>query len=218
MDRSCVMEKKNAPARYESVILQLLVKCCLINDKHELTFLVPPPTWTAGRCVHYGRAELKQSDHRPVVSVIEIEAFMVDERKRDKVFTEVVQQLGPPDATVILSSQDPSVFHEEDSDEMILRELSVCGQVILVRHVEHEFRVTFSDGLGALAACQLRTIQVGNHVVEISLKTKDWKNHLEKEMALCVNNTIPLLANGENNNLSSNCNQTYGNIHQHRIL
>jgi hypothetical protein len=32
------------------------------------------------------------------------------------------------------------------------------------------------------------------------LKTQDWRNHLEKEMALCINNTIPLLVNGENNN------------------
>jgi phosphatidylinositol-bisphosphatase len=115
--------------------------------------------------LHYGRAELKQSDHRPVVSVIEIEAFMVDERKRDKIFTEVVQQLGPPDATIVLTCDDPAVFLEDETDEIILRELSLCGQVILVRHMGNEIRVTFSEGLGALAAVQLRTIQVGQPLV-----------------------------------------------------
>jgi len=106
---------------------------------------------------------LKQSDHRPVVSVIEIEAFAVDERKRDQVFGEVVRQFGPPDATVILRAEDPAVFHDEDSDEIILGQLAGCGAVILVRHLGDELYITFSDGLAALAACQLRTIQVSCH-------------------------------------------------------
>lgn len=38
------------------------------------------------------------------------------------------------------------------------------------------------------------------YTVHISLKTKDWKNHLEKEMALCINNNIPLLPITSNNN------------------
>jgi len=119
-----------------------------------------PPDWNPGKCLHYGRAELKQSDHRPVVSVIQVDAFAVDERKRDQTFSEVIKQFGPPDATVILSSEDSSVFYCEDSDEIILHELSCCGDVILVRHLGDELWITFSDGLAALAASRLQTIQV----------------------------------------------------------
>lgn len=94
------------------------------------------------------------------MSVIQVDAFAVDEKKRDQVFNEVIKQFGPPDATVILSSEDPSVFHSEELDEIILHELAGCGDVILVRYLGKELWITFSDGLGALAAHQLGTIQV----------------------------------------------------------
>ena len=35
----------------------------LVNTSHP---------WHPGRLLHYGRAELKQSDHRPVVAVLEV--------------------------------------------------------------------------------------------------------------------------------------------------
>ena len=33
----------------------------------------------------YGRAELKQSDHRPVLAVVDVQARVVDRVKRDQV-------------------------------------------------------------------------------------------------------------------------------------
>lgn len=127
-----------------------------------VSYLAPPPDWDAGRCSYYGRAELKQSDHRPVVAVIEVDAFAVDERKRDKIFQDVIKQLGPADATVILTSDDSAAFEYEDSDQIILNELSCCGDIILVRHLGTELWITFKDGVSALAANQLETIQVRN--------------------------------------------------------
>jgi phosphatidylinositol-bisphosphatase len=58
--------------------------------------------WNPGRLIHYGRAELKQSDHRPVIALIDIEIFHVDDSRRSQVFMEVIQDLGPPDATVVV--------------------------------------------------------------------------------------------------------------------
>lgn len=58
--------------------------------------------WSPGQLEHYGRAELKQSDHRPVIAIINVEIYQVDERRRSLVFMEVIQDLGPPDATVII--------------------------------------------------------------------------------------------------------------------
>lgn len=103
---------------------------------------------------------MKQSDHRPVVCVIEVEAFAVNEAKRDQVFAEVVRQLGPPDATIILRSDSSRVFDEEESDEIILNELSGCGNIILIRHIGDEVWITFKDGFSALAAVKLEYIQV----------------------------------------------------------
>jgi hypothetical protein len=103
---------------------------------------------------------LKQSDHRPVVAVIEIEAFSVEERKREKIFQEVIKQLGPSDATVILIAEDSCVFEHEDSDQIILNELNGCGDIIFYRHFGTEVWITFKDGVSALAATQLQSIQV----------------------------------------------------------
>lgn len=61
-----------------------------------------PSDWNPGRLIHYGRAELKQSDHRPVIAFIDIEIFHVDDSRRSQVFMEVIQDLGPPDATIVV--------------------------------------------------------------------------------------------------------------------
>ena len=44
-----------------------------------------PGNWSEGEVVWYGRAELKQSDHRPVLAVIDIQARKVDTLKREQV-------------------------------------------------------------------------------------------------------------------------------------
>ncbi|CAL4128370.1 unnamed protein product, partial [Meganyctiphanes norvegica] len=60
------------------------------------------PNWKPGKIVHYGRAELKQSDHRPVLSVIDIEGRTVDNDKLQKVYESVVEELGPSDCTIVV--------------------------------------------------------------------------------------------------------------------
>lgn len=60
------------------------------------------PSWSPGRLIHYGRAELKQSDHRPVIAVVDMEISKVNEYQRKDVFRKVLQDLGPPDGTVYL--------------------------------------------------------------------------------------------------------------------
>lgn len=61
-----------------------------------------PVDWSPGTLVHYGRAELKQSDHRPVIAIVDIDIFQIDELRRSQVFMEVIQDLGPPDATIVV--------------------------------------------------------------------------------------------------------------------
>jgi synaptojanin len=60
------------------------------------------PDWNPGKLVHYGRSDLKQSDHRPVIAIIDIEISVIDKKRRDKVFKDVIQDLGPPDATIVI--------------------------------------------------------------------------------------------------------------------
>ena len=53
--------------------------------------------------LHYGCAGLKQSDHRPVVALLEVEVRRVDAARRRATFERLVQQAGPPDASVLLT-------------------------------------------------------------------------------------------------------------------
>lgn len=58
--------------------------------------------WSNGKLIHYGRAELKQSDHRPVIAVIDIEISQIDPDRRKNVFHDVIGDLGPFDCTIVI--------------------------------------------------------------------------------------------------------------------
>lgn len=62
--------------------------------------MIPPRS--PGKCHFYGRAELKQSDHRPILAVLDIDVLKLNSRKREDVFTEELTETGPPEGNVIL--------------------------------------------------------------------------------------------------------------------
>ena len=62
----------------------------------------PPGGWSAGSCHWYGRAELKQSDHRPILAVLDVEVLKVDTRRREEYFEEALKSIGPPDGSILL--------------------------------------------------------------------------------------------------------------------
>ncbi|KAJ1520146.1 hypothetical protein ONE63_004363 [Megalurothrips usitatus] len=152
--------------------------------------------WNPGRLVHYGRTELKQSDHRPVIAIVDVDIYRVDEERRKRVFMEVIQDLGPPDATVVVqvvdAGEDSSAIFDDDFMTALLQELAQIGEVILVRFVEETMWVTFRDGQSALAAIKIGSLNLLGHTLQLTLKTANWRAQTEKEIALCSNNTIAL--------------------------
>lgn len=156
--------------------------------------------WSPGRLLHYGRAELKQSDHRPVIATIEIEVCKIDVDRRSKVFYEVIKDLGPPDATIIIqcdadteSGFDSQATIFDDNLMMaLLQDLVQIGQVILVRFVADTMWATFRDGQCALAAAAKQTVKVLGYDLLISLKTPNWVQQSKQELELCSNNTVAL--------------------------
>jgi hypothetical protein len=63
-----------------------------------------------GELFWYGRAELKQSDHRPVLGIVDIEVTRILEDKREAVFEDALDNAGPPDGSVLLQVSSFSVF------------------------------------------------------------------------------------------------------------
>lgn len=154
--------------------------------------------WNPGQLVYYGRAELKQSDHRPVIAIVDINVFQVDESQRSAVFKEVIQDLGPPDATIIVhndssqSNEDDLTVFDNSFMMALLQELSQIGEVILVRFVEDTMWVTFRDGQCALVAVKKGKTQICGQSLTMTLKTPNWQEVYRKEILLCSNNTVPL--------------------------
>nr|XP_006812955.1 PREDICTED: synaptojanin-1-like [Saccoglossus kowalevskii] len=158
-----------------------------------------PPTendedddWDPGRILHYGRAELKTSDHRPVIGILEVEIQHVDEESRQQVYEDVIHRQGPPDATVVVSMATSSVGEEEFSDEMVdivLSTLEKVGVIILVRFVDNNMLLTFQNGRDALSALKFDNMEANGNTLSVKLLSENWLEILENELTLCSSNT-----------------------------
>ncbi|KAK7067886.1 Synaptojanin-1 [Halocaridina rubra] len=162
------------------------------------------PKWTPGRIVHYGRAELKQSDHRPVLAVIDVEGITVLDSKLTNAYESVVASLGPSDCTVVVQPPDDEVQNlppGADADEVfddetltaVQEAMGTVGSVILVRFVDNKVWFTFSDSQTALKAIARSPLRICGHELQIKLKTEAWREQLEEELALCGDTTVPLI-------------------------
>ncbi|XP_027758788.1 synaptojanin-1 isoform X5 [Empidonax traillii] len=146
-----------------------------------------PYTWNPGTLLHYGRAELKTSDHRPVVALIDIDIFEIEAEERQKVYKEVIAMQGPPDGTVMVSIRSSSAEENYFDDNLIddlLQKFASYGEVILIRFVEDKMWVTFLEGSSALSVMKLDGIELQGRIININLKNPDWIRSLEDEMSL----------------------------------
>ncbi|XP_022194674.1 synaptojanin-1 isoform X2 [Nilaparvata lugens] len=147
--------------------------------------------WSQGRCMFYGRAELVQSDHRPVISIIEIDIQEIDKLKRSEVFAHVIDDLGPPDATIIIHA----LYSEEecftdDYVSAVAHEFSVFGEVLFVRHVGfNKLLLTLRDGQAVLAACKKRLVKVCGVTLHLSYTASRWNNRYLKQINICSSKT-----------------------------
>lgn len=151
-----------------------------------------PDDWNNGNIVFYGRAELKQSDHRPVFGVIDIEVHEVDDEKQEEIFTKVIRGSGPPDATVIIHSINKSLYSDESFKTCLLDNLSQYGEVVIMRQVEDLIYVVFKDCYAAMLAGQSGQTVIEGVVYKVSYRTVDWEKRIMEQIKLCQNNTIPL--------------------------
>ncbi|XP_053561148.1 synaptojanin-1 [Bombina bombina] len=144
-------------------------------------------TWNPGSLLHYGRAELKTSDHRPVVALIDIDIFEAEAEERQKIYKEVNSVQGPPDGTIMVSlkSNVPEDNYFDDSliDEL-LQQFAGYGEVILIRFVDNKMWVTFLEGSSALDVLNLDGVEVLGRIINIQLKNPEWIKQMEDEINL----------------------------------
>ncbi|XP_031728441.1 synaptojanin-1 isoform X1 [Anarrhichthys ocellatus] len=146
----------------------------------------PDNPWSAGTLKYYGRAELKTSDHRPVVSIMDVDILEVDPDARHQVYKEVIALQGPPDGTILVSlcSSGPDDYFDDALIDELLDKFAQFGEVILIRFVEEKMWVTFLEGYSALAALSLSASTVLGKLIDIRLKSSGWIKSLEEEMSV----------------------------------
>ncbi|XP_066506666.1 synaptojanin-1 isoform X2 [Hoplias malabaricus] len=142
--------------------------------------------WSPGELKYYGRAELKTSDHRPVVAVVDVDILEVDPEARHQVYKEVIALQGPPDGTILVSlcSSGPDDYFDDALIDELLDKFANFGEVILIRFVEEKMWVTFLEGYSALAALSLSDSTVLGKTIDIRLKSPGWIKSLEEEMSV----------------------------------
>ncbi|KAM9331874.1 synaptojanin-1 isoform 2-T4 [Pholidichthys leucotaenia] len=142
--------------------------------------------WSPGTLKYYGRAELKTSDHRPVVAVIDVDILEVDPEARHQVYKDVIARQGPPDGTILVSlcTSGPDDYFDDALIDELLDKFANFGEVILIRFVEEKMWVTFLEGYSALAALSLSASSVLGKVIDIHLKSPGWIKSLEEEMSV----------------------------------
>ncbi|XP_020495487.2 synaptojanin-1 isoform X4 [Labrus bergylta] len=146
----------------------------------------PENPWHPGTLKYYGRAELKTSDHRPVVSIIDVDILEVDPEARHQVYKDVIALQGPPDGTILVSlcSSGPDDYFDDPLIDELLDKFAQFGEVILIRFVEEKMWVTFLEGYSALAALSLSASTVLGKMIDIRLKSPGWIKSLEEEMSV----------------------------------
>uniref|UniRef100_A0AAX7TR72 phosphoinositide 5-phosphatase n=1 Tax=Astatotilapia calliptera TaxID=8154 RepID=A0AAX7TR72_ASTCA len=112
-------------------------------------------TWSPGTLKYYGRAELKTSDHRPVVAVIDVDILEVDPEARHQVYKDVIARQGPPDGTILVSlcSSGPDDYFDDALIDELLEKFANFGEVL-------------------------------GKVIDIRLKSPGWIKSLEEEMSV----------------------------------
>lgn len=155
----------------------------LFSDDYDTSEKCRAPAWTdrvlfrkrrdhgqnPGQIAYYGRAELKQSDHRPVMAFIDVDILETRLEKARIVLEDVVGRLGPTDATVVVQSLDKLKPDEDEvcwaDDEAVLTSMltrvnHAAGDVLLIRYAHEGLLLTFRDGSAALAAVALSPMKV----------------------------------------------------------
>ena len=68
------------------------------------------------------------------MAIIDVDVLVVDEKKCESIYNEVIAMQGPPDGTVIVTLADQQEF-DDDLTDSVLAVFGEIGEIILVRWV-----------------------------------------------------------------------------------
>eukprot|EP00118_Oscarella_pearsei_P006648 m.30421 g.30421 ORF g.30421 m.30421 type:complete len:1392 (+) comp31341_c0_seq8:2-4177(+) len=160
----------------------LIAAAAALKERDPNEAIAAERKWDEGRLLYYNRAELKTSDHRPVLAIVDIEIDCVDEDKRRLVRDDVLLALGPSDPTIVISeSKSPSDDGGRDElnsidPAVMVTAFEAFGEIVLVRLLDGKVFITYGDARSAVAALQFDGKIVEGVTISIRLKST-WPPH-----------------------------------------
>lgn len=94
--------------------------------------------------------------HRPVVALIEVDVYRINNDKRARVRNEVATSLGPPDPTVLVQEKEEGA---SVSIPQLLETFRKFGDVVLVRVTDDAIMVTFKKSTSAVTATSVKEVR-----------------------------------------------------------
>lgn len=157
------------------------------SDDYDTSEKCRSPAWTDRilwadedklvRLIHYGRSELKTSDHRPVFAIFRLETLKFDFVKAEPVLKDIIHSIGPPNSSVVCSVHEYPTFPKELCKEVFAK-LNEFGSIILLSKLEHQnLHIVLSNGMDALAALSMDgLILSGGQQLRVALgaSPKEW--------------------------------------------
>jgi hypothetical protein len=145
-----------------------------------------------GKIVHYGRAELKTSDHRPVIAEFQCDVLKVNERKRDEVIESVLSQSGPTDCTVLIEHAEGKDAFTTTLIARVLQHLGEFGDIAITRFSNDHLNVIYKHSKQALKAFKKANLTHLDAQLHLQLKTSNWLANLGEQIALVKSNLVPM--------------------------
>ncbi|CAD5206708.1 unnamed protein product [Bursaphelenchus okinawaensis] len=122
--------------------------------------------------IHYGRSELKTSDHRPVAAIFELYSKTPNVTKFRSTLEDILDSLGSPDHTVVCT-----VSREDVDTTAILRKLESELMLIPVstKKCSNGLVLYFQNNIDAITALSMDGIELApGEKVSVRLRNQNW--------------------------------------------
>ncbi|CAC70096.1 Synaptojanin [Caenorhabditis elegans] len=166
------------------------------SDDYDTSEKCRAPAWTdrilwkdqrkkgKTQLLSYDRSELKTSDHRPVGAVFKVETFKVGGRKCVELIEDVVESMGPPDGTIIVSIAGKPRFPPQMFPPIHEKLKELGAQVQLSKFDDGDLWIVLNSGEMALAALSMDGLKIGGtDQINVKLKSPDWAYALKPHLS-----------------------------------
>uniref|UniRef100_A0A0K0FCM4 phosphoinositide 5-phosphatase n=1 Tax=Strongyloides venezuelensis TaxID=75913 RepID=A0A0K0FCM4_STRVS len=156
------------------------------SDDYDTSEKARSPAWTdrilmknnsgrLGNILFYGRAELKTSDHRPVMGKFVVDAAKRSLEKCESVLHDVIMGNGPPDGIVLISANGYPNF-PADQIQHIKKLLDKLNLHVLLHKIESQYLwLILDNGIMAIAALSMNNVTLPSGIViNVQLRNNNW--------------------------------------------